>query len=228
MSISVNINDPINNGVSTTSKTSGTTATGTNSASDLQGSFLTLLVAQLKNQDPTNPLQNNELTTQLAQISTVSGIEKLNTTLGSISGQLDNNQSLQASTLIGHGVMIPGQTVLVGKGTSTPFGVELTQTADKVTAIVSDKNGTPVRTIELGGLKAGVHTFNWDGKMTDGSVAPDNSYTVSIAASSGTTQLVAQPLQFALVQGVTRGDKGSTLDLGTYGSTTLDEVRQII
>ena len=128
MSISVNINDPINNGVSTTSKTSGTTATGTNSASDLQGSFLTLLVAQLKNQDPTNPLQNNELTTQLAQISTVSGIEKLNTTLGSISGQLDNNQSLQASTLIGHGVMIPGQTVLVGKGTSTPFGVELTQT----------------------------------------------------------------------------------------------------
>ncbi|MBK0015095.1 MULTISPECIES: flagellar hook assembly protein FlgD [Kosakonia] len=228
MSISVNINDPINNGVSTTSKTSGTTTTGTNSASDLQGSFLTLLVAQLKNQDPTNPLQNNELTTQLAQISTVSGIEKLNTTLGSISGQLDNNQSLQASTLIGHGVMIPGQTVLVGKGTSTPFGVELTQTADKVTAIVSDKSGTPVRTIELGGLKAGVHTFSWDGKMTDGSVAPDNSYTVSIAASSGTTQLVAQPLQFALVQGVTRGDKGSTLDLGTYGSTTLDEVRQII
>lgn len=228
MSISVNINDPINNGVSTTSKTSGTTATGTNSASDLQGSFLTLLVAQLKNQDPTNPLQNNELTTQLAQISTVSGIEKLNTTLGSISGQLDNNQSLQASTLIGHGVMIPGQTVLVGKGTSTPFGVELTQTADKVTAIVSDKSGTPVRTIELGGLKAGVHTFSWDGKMTDGSIAPDNSYTVSIAASSGTTQLVAQPLQFALVQGVTRGDKGSTLDLGTYGSTTLDEVRQII
>ncbi|APZ06107.1 flagellar basal body rod modification protein [Kosakonia cowanii JCM 10956 = DSM 18146] len=228
MSISVNINDPINNGVSTSSKTSGTTATGTNSASDLQGSFLTLLVAQLKNQDPTNPLQNNELTTQLAQISTVSGIEKLNTTLGSISGQLDNNQSLQASTLIGHGVMIPGQTVLVGKGTSTPFGVELTQTADKVTAIVSDKSGTPVRTIELGGLKAGVHTFSWDGKMTDGSVAPDNSYTVSIAASSGTTQLVAQPLQFALVQGVTRGDKGSTLDLGTYGSTTLDEVRQII
>ncbi len=124
--------------------------------------------------------------------------------------------------------MIPGQTVLVGKGTSTPFGVELTQTADKVTAIVSDKSGTPVRTIELGGLKAGVHTFSWDGKMTDGSVAPDNSYTVSIAASSGTTQLVAQPLQFALVQGVTRGDKGSTLDLGTYGSTTLDEVRQII
>ncbi|WP_342321108.1 flagellar hook assembly protein FlgD [Kosakonia sp. BYX6] len=225
MSISVNVNDPTNSGVSSTG---GTTTTGTNSASDLQSSFLTLLVAQLKNQDPTNPLQNNELTTQLAQISTVSGIEKLNTTLGSISGQIDNSQSLQAATLIGHGVMIPGQTVLVGNETTTPFGVELTQAADKVTATVTDKNGTVVRTIEIGSLTAGVHTFSWDGTQTDGSAAPDGSYKVSISASSGTTQLVAQPLQFALVQGVTRGDSGSTLDLGTYGTTTLDEVRQII
>ena len=76
-------------------------------------------------------MENNELTSQLAQISTVSGIEKLNTTLGSISGQIDNSQSLQASNLIGHGVMIPGTTVLAGTGseegavtTTTPFGVE--------------------------------------------------------------------------------------------------------
>ncbi len=103
MSIAVNVNDTYTN-----SATSSTSTTGTNSAADLQSSFLTLLVAQLKNQDPTNPLQNNELTTQLAQISTVSGIEKLNTTLGSISGQIDNSQSLAASNLIGHGVMIPG------------------------------------------------------------------------------------------------------------------------
>ncbi|WP_039058066.1 flagellar hook assembly protein FlgD [Enterobacter sp. Bisph1] len=229
MSIAVRLDDPTSTGASSsTSKTSTTSATGTNSASDLQGSFLTLLVAQLKNQDPTNPLQNNELTTQLAQISTVSGIEKLNTTLGSISGQIDNSQSLQATSLIGHGVMIPGQTVLVGKETSTPFGVELTQAADKVTATVTDKSGTVVRTMDIGGLTAGVHTFSWDGKQTDGTAAPDGSYKVTIAASSGATQLVAQPLQFAMVQGVTRGDKGSTLDLGTYGTTTLDEVRQII
>lgn len=102
MSIAVTTTDPTNTGVSTTSSSS---LTGSNAA-DLQSSFLTLLVAQLKNQDPTNPMENNELTSQLAQISTVSGIEKLNTTLGSISGQIDNSQSLQASNLIGHGVMI--------------------------------------------------------------------------------------------------------------------------
>ncbi len=227
MSIAVNVNDTTaNSSVSSTS--TGTSATGTNSASDLQSSFLTLLVAQLKNQDPTNPLQNNELTSQLAQISTLSGIEKLNTTLGSISGQIDSSQSLQASNLIGHGVMIPGQTILVGSETSTPFGVELTQAADKVTATVSDASGNVVRTIDIGGLSAGVHTFSWDGKLTDGTAAPDGSYKVSIAASTGSTQLVAQPLQFALVQGVTLNSSGNVLDLGTYGTTTLDEVRQII
>lgn len=223
MSIQVNVNDTYTN-----SATSGTSATGTNSASDLQSSFLTLLVAQLKNQDPTNPLQNNELTTQLAQISTVSGIEKLNTTLGSISGQIDNSQSLAASNLIGHGVMIPGTKVLAGKETTTPFGVELQQPADKVTATITDASGAVVRTIEIGGLKAGVHSFTWDGSMTDGTSAPDGAYNVSIAASNGSTQLVAQPLQFALVQGVTRSSTGNLLDLGTYGTTTLNEVRQII
>lgn len=236
MSIAVNVNDPTNSGVAGTSSTSGSKSLTGNSASDLQGSFLTLLVAQLKNQDPTNPMQNNELTTQLAQISTVSGIEKLNTTLGSVSGQLNDSQSLQASNLIGHGVMIPGTTILAGTSTTegnsvtttTPFGVELQQTADKVTATITNKDGVAVRVIDIGELKAGVHTFSWDGKLTDGTTAPNGSYKVAISASKGANQLVAQPLQFALVQGVTRGADGNKLDLGTSGTTTLDEVRQII
>ncbi len=102
----------------------------------------------------------------MAQISTVSGIEKLNTTLGAISGQIDNSQSLQATTLIGHGVMVPGTTILAGKGaeegavtSTTPFGVELQQPADKVTATITDKDGRVVRTLEIGELRAGVHTF---------------------------------------------------------------------
>ena len=223
MSIAVTTTDPTNTGVSTTSSSS---LTGSNAA-DLQSSFLTLLVAQLKNQDPTNPMENNELTSQLAQISTVSGIEKLNTTLGSISGQIDNSQSLQASNLIGHGVMIPGSEE-GAVTTTTPFGVELQQAADKVTATITDKNGAVVRTIDIGELTAGVHSFTWDGTLTDGSTAPNGSYNVAISASNGGTQLVAQPLQFALVQGVIRGNNGNTLDLGTYGTTTLDEVRQII
>lgn len=225
MSIAVNINDPTNTGVNAISSKNSLTG---NSAAELQNSFLTLLVAQLKNQDPTNPMENSELTAQLAQISTVGGIEKLNTTLGAISGQIDNSQSLQASTLIGHGVMIPGPTILTGKNTATPFGVELHQGADRVTATITDNSGEVVKTMDLGGLKAGVHIFSWDGRLTDGARAPDAAYNVSINASNAATPLLAQPLHFALVRGVTLGDNGNLLDLGTQGTTTLDEVRQIL
>lgn len=232
MSVVSNINDTSSSQAASSS--SSVSSTGTNSSSDLQSSFLTLLVAQLKNQDPTNPLQNNELTSQLAQISTLSGIEKLNTTLGSISGQIDSSQSLQASSLVGHGVMIPGSTILAGKNSTsesvdtTPFGIELTQAVEKVTATITDGNGKVIRTLNMGAQTAGVHTFTWDGKLDDGTAAPDGAYNISFAASQGTTQLVVQPLQFALVQGVTLGKDGNKLDLGTYGTTTLDQVRQII
>jgi flagellar basal-body rod modification protein FlgD len=208
-------------------------ANGRNSTSaDLHNNFLTLLVAQLKNQDPTNPMQNNELTTQLAQINTVSGIEKLNTTLGAISGQINGNQSIQASSLIGHGVMVPGKEILVGnqggKVSTTPFGIELERSADAVTATISDASGKVVRTLDLGGLSAGVHSFAWDGLQEDGTNAPDGAYSVAFSAKSGSEQLVAQPLRFAKVNGVTRGADGAKLDLGMAGAATLDDVRLIL
>ena len=199
-----------------------------NSSADLQNQFLTMLVAQLKNQDPTNPMDNSQLTTQLAQINTLSGIEKLNTTLGSISGQISTSQSLQSSTLIGHGVMVNGSQVLVGTGTTTPFGVELDSASTATSVTIKDSNGATVRTIDLGKLSAGVHTFSWDGKLDDGSTAPDGKYSVTLAASNGSTQLVAQPLNYAYVNGVTTANGATKLDLGTMGSATLDEIRQIL
>ena len=114
MGIAVGVNESL----STT--TIGSSSSSDTSAADLQSNFLTLLVTQLKNQDPTNPMDNAQLTSQLAQINTLSGIEKLNTTLGSISGQITSGQTLQASTLIGHGVMVAGSQVLVGSATAPP------------------------------------------------------------------------------------------------------------
>ncbi|CRL46352.1 Basal-body rod modification protein FlgD [Sodalis glossinidius str. 'morsitans'] len=104
MSLAVNLNET----ASSASAASTTSSSGSESSADLQNNFLTLLVAQLRNQDPTNPLDNAELTTQLAQISILSSIENLNTMLGSISSQLTTSQNLQATTLVGHGVMVDG------------------------------------------------------------------------------------------------------------------------
>lgn len=223
MSVAVGIKDSLDPTVLTTSS-----ASSGNTSADLQNQFLNMLVAQLKNQDPTNPMDNSQLTTQLAQINTLSGIEKLNTTLGSISGQISSSQSLQSATLIGHGVMVNGSQVLVGSGTTTPFGVELSTASTATTATIKDASGATVRTIDLGALTAGVHTFSWDGTLTDGSTAPDGKYTVSLAASSGSTQLVAQPLNYAYVNGVSTVGDTAKLDLGTMGSATLDEIRQIL
>lgn len=166
MAVSVSLNDPVDIS-SATNKTNSSNGLTSQNSQDLSNSFLTLLVAQLKNQDPTNPLQNNELTSQLAQINTVSGIEKLNTTLGSISGQINSNQSLQASSLIGHGVMIPGKNILAGKNegdtttSTTPFGFELESGAQSVVVSISDANGVVVKQIDLGTQTAGVHSYTW-------------------------------------------------------------------
>ncbi|MEM6051142.1 flagellar hook assembly protein FlgD [Erwinia sp. P7711] len=222
MGIAVGTNEKLDNSNIAASSTKDT------SAADLQNNFLTLLVTQLQNQDPTNPMDNSQLTTQLAQINTLSGIEKLNTTLGSISGQINSGQSLQATTLIGHGVMVDGSQVLVGSGQTTPFGVSLEQASTATTATITDSTGKVVQTINLGGLSAGVHTFSWDGSTTDGTTAADGKYSVSLSASNATGQLVTQPLNYALVNGVTNDTSGAVLDLGTMGSTTLANVRQII
>lgn len=225
MAIAATTNESTNNAVLDSASKSST-------SQDLHNSFLTLLVVQLKNQDPTNPMQNNELTSQLAQINTVQGIEKLNTTLGAISGQINSNQSLQASALIGHGVMVPGNNILVGSKegqvSTTPFGVELERAADQVTATITNANGQVVRTIEIGGLTAGVHAFTWDGSLDDGTAAPDGAYKVAINAKGNGEQLVARSLHFGMVNGVINDSNGAKLDLGLAGNASLEEVRQIL
>ena len=97
---------------------------------ELRESFLRLLTTQLQNQDPLKPLENHEMTSQIAQINTVSGIEQLNQTLMAITGQIDTNRALQASALIGKGVLVPGDKVMLEQGEegelfTTPFGIEL-------------------------------------------------------------------------------------------------------
>lgn len=200
---------------------------------ELNSNFMKLLLAQMKNQDPTNPMKNNELTSHLAQINTLEGIEKLNTTLGSIVGQINNNQSVQASALIGRGVMIPGDTILVGSKengsvSTSKYGIELERPADSVKVTIIDKQGGVVRQIDLGALEAGVHNFTWDGTKEDGAIAEDGAYKITIEASSKGGPSVFQQLRYAEVRGITRDADGAKLDLGRIGAVTMDQIRQIL
>ncbi|MBT0723346.1 flagellar hook assembly protein FlgD [Rosenbergiella sp. S61] len=202
--------------------------TSANSSADLQNQFLTLLIAQLKNQDPTNPMDNSQLTTQLTQINTLAGIENLNTTLASISGQINTNQSVQNTLLIGHGVMVPGDSVLVGEKATTPFGFEAESAAKTVTATIKDSSGNIVDQLDLGAMNAGTHTFQWDGTLKDNTPAPAGKYTVTIEATNDTGAVHTTPLTYALVYGINPTANGVVLNLGTYGTATLDQIKQIL
>ena len=83
----------------------------TTKAEDQQTKFLTLLTTQLKNQDPLNPMDNAQMTSQLAQISTVDGIERLNTTLASMMSSTSETQALQMAALVGHGALVDGNNL---------------------------------------------------------------------------------------------------------------------
>lgn len=199
-----------------------------NSSADLQNQFLTLLIAQLKNQDPTNPMDNSQLTTQLAQINTLAGIENLNTTLSSISGQINTTQSVQNTLLIGHGVMVPGDAILVGEEATTPFGFTTDTAATSVTATIKDSSGNVIAQLDLGAMGAGTHTFQWDGTLEDESAAPAGKYSVSIDAANDTGAIHTSSLTYAMVYGVNPTANGAVLNLGAYGTATLDQIKQIL
>ena len=195
--------------------------------SEAQDRFLKLLTTQLKNQDPLNPLDNAQVTSQLAQISTVSGIEKLNATLQTLLQDSLDTQTTQAASLVGHAVLVPGGGLQLASSAGVG-GIELAGAADEVTVTISDANGLPMKTLTLGALAAGVHNFSWDGKTDSGAQAADGNYSIAIAAKQGGEKVDATALNLAMVRSVIRTSQGFALDLGSLGAFTMDEVKQIL
>lgn len=218
------------NGMNAASSTQSQSA-----ANDIMNDFMTLLLTQIQHQDPLNPMDNHELTSQLAQISTVAGIEQLDQTLKGITEQIDTNQVLLASGLIGQAVLVPGDKVQVavddsGQVHSTPFGIELGQAADNVKITITSASGEVINQHELGAVDAGVHSFIWDGKDSEGQQVTEGSYRVSVEATSGDKAIAVETLNYAVVGGITPVQNGGVrLDLGAvYGQVELSDIRQIL
>jgi len=195
--------------------------------SDTQNKFLTLLTAQLKNQDPLNPIDNAQITSQMAQISTVDGIERLNASLTALLNADASSQTLQAATMVGRSVLVPGATMVMAKGVGVA-GIELAGAADNVTVTIKDANGLVMRTLTLGSLDAGVSGFAWDGKTDSGAVAADGSYTVSAAAKQGQNDVAATVLSLGTVAGVSRSGQTYTLDITGMGKFSMNDVKEIL
>lgn len=210
---------------------SAASSNGSTSNVDSEQRFLKLLVTQLNNQDPLNPMQNAELTSQLAQMSTVSGIEKLNSTLSGLVNQTGSNQVLQAASLIGYNVLSPGDTLTTktpeaGKDPATQaFAVQLPGTASDVEIKIVDSTGKVVRTIDAGSMTEGVNAVTWDGKDDVGNVVPAGAYRFTVDATNGGATVKATALTFSQVAAVKQGTNGVTLELSSGASIGLSDVR---
>jgi flagellar basal-body rod modification protein FlgD len=200
---------------------------GTSTSEDIQNRFLTLLIAQLENQDPLNPLENTEMTNQLAQMSTVQGIEQLNTTLDTLVTSLADAQAVQASALIGKTVLVPGGNLSLTDGEAYG-GVYLASPADTVTIKVYDASGNLVQTQSLDEAEAGSLLFSWDGSNASGETAPDGQYSFKVTASMESESVTANALQLGTVSALTRVASGAfVLDLGAQGQYHFADVQQV-
>ncbi len=214
---------------SSTAGSAATTALGASPADvgATQDRFLKLLVTQMKNQDPLNPLDNAQVTSQMAQLSTVTGIDKLNATVQALSSSMLASQSLQAVSMIGHVALSDGDTMDLAKGKAYG-GLDLTQPADKVTVKIADASGAVVRTIQLGAKDTGVVDFNWDGLTDTGSTAPDGQYTFSATAMLGDKKSDVTTLTYGMVNSVAQSSSGVTINVGSQGELPLTAIRKIL
>lgn len=190
--------------------------------------FLKLLVTQLRNQDPMNPMENAELTMQLAQMSTVEGINKLNAGLETLMGSYRASQTLQAAGLIGHQVFVAGDRLGLSAEGMAIGGLELPQAAAKVRVDILDAGGAVVRKLDLGPLPAGLSRFVWDGLDDAGAMLPTGGdYRFVVEAQADGQAVKAVTLTLDEVYSVITEGAGMSLELAHRGRLTLDQVRQI-
>ncbi|APA86286.1 flagellar hook assembly protein FlgD [Paraburkholderia sprentiae WSM5005] len=217
--VSQTLLDTMNGTSSSSSASSSTSSTSGTSPADLQNTFLQLLVAQMKNQDPTNPMDSSQMTSQLAQISTVQGISQLNTSLSSLSTQLAAGQQSQSALLIGSTVLAPGNSISVSSGKATEFGVTLANSVSDLQVVVKNSAGTIVNTIDLGKQSAGTIPVGWTPTDSAGNTLADGTYTITATGTINGQQATATTLTGATVQSVVQQSDGTAGLVLSNGST---------
>lgn len=212
------INTFNNMGLATTAGTAGSTSGSGKSQSLTQADFMKLLTTQLTHQDPTNPSDSSAFLNQMAQFSTVSGIQDLLTSFQTLSNSITSDQALQASGLVGQTVSAPGKEALLSAGGTVNGDFTLKDSATDAKLIITDpKSGATIRQIDLGTLASGTVPFSWDGKDSNGVLANPGVYKVQVTGMvGGANTAIATNIQ-SKVSSVTLGTGGSGLQLNLQG-----------
>ncbi|MFC4729113.1 flagellar hook assembly protein FlgD [Coralloluteibacterium thermophilus] len=197
-----------------------------NSKSMGQADFLRLLTEQLRNQDPLNPVSNQDFVAQMAQFAQVQGTQEMQVALGAMASVMESDQALRAASLVGHEALVDGSTV------TTParpdIAGELTATgAGPITIDIADGTGRLVRRLNIEATGAGQVPFAWDGLGDDGQPAGAGTYTITATQGSGDAATMLAPTLSAKVESVSITSQGLSLNLAGIGAVKLAAVRKI-
>jgi flagellar basal-body rod modification protein FlgD len=186
-----------------------------------QGDFLTLMIAQFRNQDPFEPMDNGEFLGQLAQFGTVDGIEQLNSSFSTLSESLHTDQALQAANLVGHSVLAFSDRGHLPEGGQINGAIELSSSAENVQIDITDASGQLINRIDLGNQAAGLVNFQWNGLNSDHQRAESGNYTISARVIRGFNVESAETLVKSDIDSVNLGRFGQRMTLNLAGGEEL-------
>lgn len=192
-----------------------------------QDAFLKLMTTQMKYQDPFKPMESGEFLGQIAQFSTVSGIQSMNESLTGLSSALTSNQTLQAAALVGHGVLVPSETGYLFSEGGLSGATDL-PSSGALSVEITDASGQVVRHMDLGQHAPGSADFVWDGLDDSGQRMSEGVYGVRATLDAGGTPIALGTSVVGLVSSVSLGPSGLTLNLPGMDATPLSQVREII
>ena len=190
-----------------------------------QADFLKLMTAQLKNQDPFNPVDNTQMIAQMAQFSSVAGIAQMNATLTGIAGKLGVTSAGDAMAYVGRTVLTAGDTAYPRAGGGIAGKVELAGDATDVDVTIADRGGNILKTLSLGAQAKGTVDYDWDGTAANGTT-PTGPFTVTVAARSGASTVGATGLVWAPVESVALANGSDpVLNVTGLGPVKIADVR---
>ena len=214
---------------SSTSTTASSTTSKEKSSSLTQEDFLSLLTTQLAYQDPTKPVDNAQMVSQMAQISTVDGITSLNSSVSNLSTVVTSSQALMASSLVGQKVLLPSSTGYITSGAGMSGVVATGEGASDLTISIKNSSGAVVYQTNVSGEQAGNVPFNWDGKDSKGNSLPEGKYTVSATGLVDGKSQALSGLVYGKVNSVTLGSSSTTtaLNINGLGSVKLSNILEV-
>jgi flagellar basal-body rod modification protein FlgD len=204
-----------------------TVQTAAQSQSLGQADFLKLMTAQMKNQDPFEPVDNTQMVAQMAQFSQLGGITEMSTTLKAISEKLGATSAADALSFVGKTVLTEGNVAYGRTGGGIAGAVELDGDATDVNVTISDANGQVLKTLPLGKSAAGTVTYDWDGKTEAGEDAGTGPFKVSVMAQKNGSAVANRALVWAPVESVNLTGTTPTLTLPGIGQIATTAVRKV-